>query len=879
MKSKELPKKYKSNEAEMKWGEFWESKGVHKYDPTVPREKTFVVDTPPPTVSGSLHVGHVFSYTQTDVLTRFQRMRGKNIFYPMGWDDNGLPTERRVQGLYGVRCNPNLPYNEKWEGKILNKKKKEEEEISRKNFLEVCQKQTAEDEKKYEKLWRHLGLSLDWNQAYETINDHCRKVSQLSFLDLQKKNLVMTKESPTMWDTTFQTAVAQAEVEEREKGGHFHDIRFAVEDGSDFVISTTRPELLGACVAVVAHPEDERYKHLFGKMALTPLFNVRVPIMPAEHADKEKGSGILMVCTFGDIHDVEFWKAKGLPLRQIIEKEGTIGAIEYGSSKFPSEQPEKANEVSKQLAGLYVKQARKKVVEFLSEEGSCVAGKGVALVGEPKPTQQFAKHYEKGDHPLEYISTRQWFVKVLDYKKELIEQGKKIKWHPETMFKRYEQWVDGLNQDWCISRQRFFGVPFPVWYPLDGNGRPDFESPLYATKEQLPVDPLVEVPLGYSEDQRGKPNGFMGDPDVMDTWATSSMTPQISSHWGSDDERHNKLFPADLRPQAHEIIRTWAFYTITKSWMHGKEVPWKNIAISGWVVDPHKKKMSKSKGNVVTPESLIDQYSADALRYWASKAKLGSDTIYDENVFKIGQRLATKVFNASKFVFLQIEDVEDQFLGLENITEPVDRVWASKMNKVIEESTQAFESFHYATALSSVEAAFWEFCDIYLELVKTRAYKLKDSSEGRSALACLSWTWRNFIKLMAPFLPYITEEVWSWHFAEKEGAPSVHKSEWPKMISLSDDKSEGPLIDMAKEALNALRGEKTTAQKSLRWPIEELVLKGQVKDLDYFKEIEKDIAFSSNLKKGIQYKPLEDNESGFDGRFFEFSVTLSEHAD
>ena len=876
MKSKELPKKYKANEAEAKWGEFWESKGVYKYNPEVSREDTFVIDTPPPTVSGSLHVGHVFSYTQTDVIARYQRMKGKNIFYPMGWDDNGLPTERRVQGLYGVRCNPLLPYKEDWVGKASDKKKNQEEEISRKNFLEVCQKQTAEDEIKYEKLWRHLGLSLDWEQQYETINDHCRKVSQISFLDLQKKNLVDYKESPTMWDTTFQTAVAQAEVEEREKGGHFHDIRFAVEGGGDFVISTTRPELLGACVAVVAHPEDERYQGLFGKHAITPLFNVKVPIMPAEHADKEKGSGILMVCTFGDIHDVEFWKQEGLPLRQIIEKEGTIGAIKYGTPKFPSENPEKANGVSSQLKGLYVKQARKKVVELLREEGSCLAGKGAALVGEPKPTQQFTKHYEKGDHPLEYISTRQWFVKVLDYKKELIEQGRKVKWHPESMFKRYEQWVEGLNQDWCISRQRFFGVAFPVWYPLDENSRPDYENPIYASQDQLPVDPLSEVPKGYTEEQRGKPNGFMGDPDVMDTWATSSLTPQISSHWGTDDKRHKSLFPADLRPQAHEIIRTWAFYTITKAWMHDTEIPWKNIAISGWVVDPHKKKMSKSKGNVVTPESLIDQYSSDALRYWAAKAKLGSDTIYDENVFKIGQRLATKMFNASKFVFLQIEDVEDKWLGPENITEAVDRVWIEKLNKVIEDSTKFFEDYNYSGVLSQVESAFWEFCDIYLELVKTRAYKLKDSGAGRSALASLSYTWKSFIKLFAPFLPYICEEVWSWNFAEKENAPSVHKSVWPKPLELTDKKEAGPLIDMAKEALNALRGEKTTAQKSLRWPIEALVLKGQGNDLERFREIEKDIAFSSNLKGNIQYEPME---SVPEGKFFEFSVTLSENAD
>lgn len=865
------PKKYKSLDCETKWYELWKSQEVYRYDPNRPQEETYTIDTPPPTVSGSLHVGHVFSYTQTDIIARFQRMKGKNVFYPIGWDDNGLPTERRVQSLFGIRCNPRLPFDSNWKPSIVKNGSKEQREVSRENFLQACEIQTQEDEKKYESLWRHLGLSYDWSQQYSTINKHCQKISQVSFLDLVEKNQVYSTYSPCMWDTTFQTAVAQAEVEEREKGGHYHDIKFQVKETDEtFTISTTRPELLAACIAVVAHPEDERYQHLFGKFAITPLFKAQVPILSSEHADPEKGTGILMVCTFGDTADVDFWKSKDLPLKQIIGRSGKIIPITFGKAPFESLQPARAQEIYDQLVDLYAKQARKKVANFLQESGD--------LFGEPRATQQFSKFYEKGDEPLEYIPTRQWFVKVLDYKDELIEQGRKINWHPHHMFKRYETWVEGLNQDWCISRQRFFGVPFPVWYPLDQKGEPKYDEPLFPKADELPIDPQITCPPGFSEDQRSKPEGFIADPDVMDTWATSSISPQINSHWGENESRHEKLFPADLRPQAHEIIRTWAFYTIVKSWMHEKTVPWKNIAISGWVVNPDRKKMSKSKGNTITPEVLIETYSADALRYWAGKARLGQDTIYDENIFKIGQRLGTKIFNASKFVLMQTlnEDFSPSHFTKDQVTEAIDKAWLGHLNDLIKEATDQLSRYEYSLALSSIESTFWDFCDFYLELVKSRAYALKDSERGLSALATLDLSLETFLKLFGPFMPYITEEVWSWKHSGENS--SIHLSSWPEAFELIDTtQSNGQYLSIARSILNQVRGAKSTSQKSLKWPVEKIEVRSHDGSIKLaLKELEDDLLRASNCLDDKIEISLKGDTSGEKAEELQVVVTLNQ---
>ncbi|MFA7009458.1 MAG: valine--tRNA ligase, partial [Elusimicrobiales bacterium] len=626
--------------------------------------------------------------------------------------------------------------------------------------------------------------------------------------------------TPTLWDTTFRTAVAQAETEDREASGFFHDLKFAVESGGEFVISTTRPELLPACIAVVAHPDDVRYKALFGKKAVTPLFKAPVPIMQSFHADPEKGTGIMMICTFGDIADVEFWRHEKLPLRQIIGRDGRLLPVEFGpdsSSVFQSLDHAAANAAYGQLAGSFAKQARTKVVTLLKDAG--------AVVGDPKPTKQAVKYYEKGDLPLEFVPARQWYIKILDNKSALLEQGRKVKWHPDYMFKRYEQWVEGLNQNWCISRQRYFGVPFPVWYQVKNDGSPDFDKPLLAAPEALPVDPQTDCPPGYRPEQRGVPGGFVGDPDVMDTWATSSLTPMISSGWATDKAKHEKLYPADLRPQAHEIIRTWAFYTITKSWMHENSVPWNNAAISGWIVSPDKSKMSKSKGNTITPESLLETYSADALRYWSGKAKLGQDTVYNENVFKVGMRLATKLYNASKFTLLQLKSPAAAGAPLTgaDITEPLDLAWAARVKELAETSRSDFENYDYAAVLLYVETAFWDFCDNYLELVKNRVYS-DNCRAARSACATLEWSLGVFLRLLAPFLPFITEEVWSWFSAESKKPPSVHKAPWPSAAELACAPGDPLVLAITRKVLEAARTKKAAEKRSVKWPVTKLTV-------------------------------------------------------
>ena len=851
----EIPKKYKHLEVEDKWGKTWDEWDIYRWDPERGRDETFVVDTPPPTVSGSLHVGHVFSYTHQDLIVRYQRMKGKNIAYPMGWDDNGLPTERRVQNLLGIQCNPHLPYNKDWKPERKKASDRSVEEVSRLNFIEACAGITEEDEKAFEHLWRRMGLSLDWGEQYATIDEHCRRISQLSFLDLMEKGQVYNIESPTMWDIDFKTAVAQAEVEDRPRNGLFHDIRFGVEGGGELLISTTRPELLAACIAVVAHPSDERYQDFFGKYAITPLFGARVPIVPADHAEPEKGTGILMVCTFGDAMDVEWWKKSGIAVKQVIGRNGRLLPVEFGKSPFESVNPAKAEEAWARLAGLTANQGKKVSAELLSEEGSFVDGRTPAMPDEPRSVEQVIKFYEKGDRPLEFVTTRQWFVKILKYKDELKEQGEKIEWHPSYMRSRYQNWVEGLNQDWCISRQRYFGVPFPVWYPVGSDGEPDYSSPIFADSGKLPVDPLSTPAPGYSEEHRDKPGGFSGEPDVMDTWATSSLTPQIQSHWEVNPERHSKLFPMDVRPQSHEIIRTWAFYTIVKAWMHEREIPWRHVVISGWILDPDRKKMSKSKGNVVTPEDLLTEWSSDAVRYWAARARLGADTAFDPSVFKVGRRLAVKVFNASRFVIMQLDRgaVSGGYPDVDSITEPLDLAMAGRMRTVITQATASFESFDYAAALQVSEEAFWNFCDHYLELVKIRSYLDEDTPARRSALAGLAWGLKTFLRLLAPFLPYMTEEVWSWRFSGEGRNRSVHTSQWPAV----DEAASVPApqhkdtFNAAIDVLSEIRATKTQDQKSLRWPVSRLVVTASRDQLEALSPVFDDVLLAGNVSAEV----------------------------
>jgi valyl-tRNA synthetase len=855
-----LPKHFDARAAEIRWDETWQQSGIYRYDPCRPREETFVVDTPPPTASGSLHPGHAFSYTHTDIAVRYKRMRGLNVFYPMGWDDNGLPTERRVQNYYHVRCNPNVPHDPELsiEAATAKRRKKPPLEVSRPNFIELCHRVTTEDEQAFMTLWKRLGLSVDWSQEYQTIDDHCRRIAQLSFRDLFEKGHVYSSEAPTMWDVDFHCAIAQAETEDRPSSGAFHDIRFGVEgSGQSFVISTTRPELLPACVGVTAHPGDERYADLFGRRAVTPLFRVPVPIFPSELADPEKGTGILMVCTFGDSTDVLWWREEELALRPIVGRDGRLTPVRFGEPGFESLDAEAADRYYRELAGENVAQARRRIIELLAEPGGSAAGDGPPLQGEPRPVEHTVKYYEKGERPLELVPTRQWFVRLLDKREALIAKGEEIHWHPAHMGKRFRDWTENLAFDWCVSRQRYFGVPIPVWYPLDDRAAPVFEAAIVAEPEQMPADPTVDTPPGYEERQRNQPGGFGAEPDIFDTWFTSSMTPQISSHWRIDAGRHATLFPADVRPQAHDIIRTWAFYTIAKALLHEDSVPWHHAAISGWILDPDRKKMSKSKGNVVTPLPLIDTYSADGVRYWAGNARLGVDTAIDEKVFKIGKRLVTKIFNASKFVLSQTAPVHP-------ITSELDRAFIAELRRLVEQATESFERFDHAHALMDTESFFWSrFTDTYIELTKARARD--DDPEGEpargSAVAGLRLGLSVLLRLIAPFMPYITEEVWSWVFAGETGHQSIHRAPWPRVDELEDvaGPADARSFEIAVRALAAINKAKAEAKVSMGREVDSLTLAASPATLERLQPVLADVLAATRCGER-RLEPREDLE-------------------
>jgi valyl-tRNA synthetase len=762
-----VPEKPALEGLEAKWRDKWEAQGVYRFDRRAPRQRIYAIDTPPPTVSGSLHVGHVFSYTHTDVIARYQRMRGREVFYPMGWDDNGLPTERRVQNYYGVRCDPSLPYDPAFQPP--DKPSKPAVSISRPNFIELCERLTVEDEKAFEALWRQLGLSVDWSMTYATISRASQRVSQLAFLNLLRKDRAYQLEAPTLWDVDFRTAVAQAELEDREQPGAFYKLRFA-GDGGDVEIETTRPELLPACVALVAHPDDARYRPLFGRQVRTPLFRVPVPILAHPLANPEKGTGVAMICTFGDLTDVTWWRELSLPVRAIVQSNGTLRPVTWGSPGWESEDPAAAQAAYDQMAALSVSKAQPKIVELLRASGD--------LLGEPRPITHAVKFYEKGDRPLEIITSRQWFIRTLPFRERLIERGRELQWHPPYMRARFENWVAGLNGDWCVSRQRFFGVPFPLWYRLDANGRPDYTSPLIPDDARLPMDPSTDVPDGFTEAQRGQPNGFAGDPDVMDTWATSSLTPQIVSGWGLDPALFETVFPLSLRPQAHDIIRTWLFTTVLRAELEHGSLPWAHTAISGWVLDPDRKKMSKSKGNVVTPAHLLDEHGSDAVRYWAASGGPGVDTAFDPAQMKVGRRLAIKLLNASKFILAG--DANLAATAGHPVTAALDRGMLTNLAALVADATEALEDYDYAKALQRTESFFWDFCDNYVELVKARRYGDPglDAAAGAagqaSAQAALQTALGVLLRLFAPYLPYASEEVWSWW---RDG--SVHRAAWP----------------------------------------------------------------------------------------------------
>ncbi len=792
----------------------WRTEGTYHFNEDTSREAVYSIDTPPPTASGSLHVGHMFSYTQTDVVARYQRMSGKNVFYPLGWDDNGLPTERRVQNYYGVRCDPSKPYIQDYQPPAKPAKNQRDwDVVSRKNFIQLCEQLAVEDEKVFEQLFTTLGLSVDWRMTYRTIDDNSRAVSQRAFLENLSAGDAYMAEAPTLWDVTFRTAVAQAELEDREVAGAYYRYPFTTEDGEQVFIETTRPELLAACAALVAHPEDERYQHLFGKTVTSPLFGVPVEVRPHALAQADKGSGIAMVCTFGDLTDVTWWRELQLPTRAIVGRDGRIIAETPEWITSPA-----GAEAYAQIAGKTVFSAKETVVELLQEAN--------LLDGEPKKVTRPVNFFEKGDKPLEIVSSRQWYIRNggrdEDRRKAMIARGEQIDFHPSFMRSRYENWVSGLNGDWLVSRQRFFGVPIPVWYPLDENGEPNYDAPLLPQAQQLPVDPVAEAPAGYTEDQRNQPGGFIGDADVLDTWATSSLTPQIAGRWSTDQSFFSKVYPYDLRPQGHDIIRTWLFSTVVRAdALHG-DAPWRHAAISGWILDPDRKKMSKSKGNVVVPTEVLEKFGADAVRYWAASARLGADTAYEINQMKIGRRLAIKILNASKFV-LNLGATEANILTDDAavITNGLDRSLLARLAVVIEDTKRAFESYDYARALDITESFFWSFTDDYVELIKDRAYGGHGQAEQASVLAALATTLDAVLRLFAPFLPFATEEVWSWW---RTG--SVHQSAWPTAAHLAQvrQSADTAVLPTVGLALSGIRKAKSDAKVKQRTE----VLSGQI---------------------------------------------------
>jgi valyl-tRNA synthetase len=877
---KPLPQNYNHLETEKKWQKAWEEQGVYAWDESESRENTYVIDTPPPTVSGLLHMGHVFSYTQADFVARYQRMAGKTVFYPMGFDDNGLPTERLVEKTKKVRAT----------------------DMSREDFIKLCEGVSAEARKEFRELFESIALSVDWRQEYHTISEDSRRISQLSFLDLFNKKdkdnkpdpKVYRKLLPMHWDPIDQTAIAQAEVEDKEMPSQKNYINFGLEgdDARKLEIMTTRPELLGACVAVIYNPDDERYNgknadgfNLEGKKAITPVFGVKVDIIADKKVDKEKGTGLVMCCTFGDETDIAWWREHNFDTRVILDKYGKInvgiirsevvngtmcvdGSIGFaGSSPENNIDDESSVDINKAIAafeklmpegkGLKCRtDARAKMLELLAAEGSIFKDPEVGIHAEPCA--------ERSGSPLEYLITNQWFVKILDQKAELKAKAAECNWYPEYMKVRMDQWIDGLSWDWCISRQRYFGVPFPVWYRRGNVGSgSDFQpintnNILLAHPDDLPVNPLVDVPRGYELITRNtdgtvwvrdvnNPNHgrilLQPEADVMDTWATSSISPQLSSRKinneykikEKDKEKYYKLFPADLRPQAHEIIRTWAFYTVVKAHLHENTIPWKNLMISGWCLASDKTKMSKSKGNVVTPVGLVQEKGADVVRFWASTSRLGADTAYSEDVLKIGKKLVTKLWNATKFAAIHLDKLQatpatakaDVDNGI--INQPLDLWVLTKLHKAIKKSTQEFDKYEYCDARVATEDFFWnDFCDNYLELVKVRVYNENASISKAAQMSAVHTMYHcldGILRLFAPIVPHITEELYS-HIFNKE--TSIHvRGTWPK----SDDY---PFNSAAEEAgavcvsvLNAVRKMKAERNVSIKWPLNFIAISGE----------------------------------------------------
>lgn len=760
----ELPKQYNPKEVEPKWQKFWQEQKIFQFQ-TKSKKPIYSIDTPPPTISGKMHLGHAFSYSQMDFIARYKRMRGYNLFYPFGTDDNGLPTERLIEKTKKVKGTK----MERWE------------------FIKLCLETLKEIRPGFIQDWKNIGMSCDFSLYYTTIDEHCQKLSQLSFIELYHSGREYRKEAPMMICPNCQTAIAQVEMEDKELESQLCYIKVKAETGEELVFATTRPELLPACVGISVHPEDKRYKHLISKKLRLPLVNRDVVLTADEKTDKEYGTGVVYYCTYGGTECIDWLERH--PQTPPIHIMGVEGVYNEKAGKYQ---------------GMNSNQARAAILEDLEKAQFLVKTEKIKHV---------VNVHERCGTEIEYVATKQWFIRYLDLKEEWLAAGKKLRWFPEHMRNRYDNWAKGLKWDWCISRQRHFGIPIPIWY-CNQCGKI-----ILPEKKELPVDPLVDQPK--KKCPCGS-NSFTGEKDVLDTWATSSLTPQIATQLIKNPSLQDKLFPMNLRPQAHDIITFWLFNTLVKSNLHYQKNPWQDVVISGWALDPQGKKMSKSKGNVIEPQLMIEKYSADALRFWAAGSKLGEDLPFQEKDLVTGQKFSNKLWNASKFSLINLEDYDGK---KPKITAVFDLWLLSKLHQLIKECTVNFEAYEYSRIKAEVENFLWHtYCDYYLEIVKDRLYNAeKRGREARKGAQYVMYTaLSDTLKMMAPIMPYICEEIYQLGFKEKD--KSIHLSSWPEYKDkLIDEKSE-QIGDLGIEIIDLARKFKSEQKVSLKEEIKELVL-------------------------------------------------------
>jgi len=796
----ELPKKYIAKESESKWQKYWEKNSTYAFDEKSDRE-VFSIDTPSPTVSGKMHIGHAFSFSQEDFIARFQRMRGKNVFYPFGTDDNGLATIRLIEKT----------------------KKLNEKNFTRKEFVKLCLETLKEIRPEFIQEWKNIGMSCDFSIYYTTINDTCQKISQKSFIDLYRAGYEYRKEAPMMICPQCRTAIAQVEMEDSEKKSNLVYIKVVIETGEELIFATTRPELLPGCVGISVHPDDERYKELIGKKVTLPLIYRQVELTADVETDMEYGSGVVYYCTYGGVECIE-WLTRH-PNVQPIHIMGLDGVYNEKAGKYQ---------------GMNSTDARKEIIKDLEMAG--------ALVKQEKLKHNVNVH-ERCGTDIEYVATKQWFIKYLDLKDNLLDAGNKLNWYPHHMKNRYDNWIKGLKWDWCISRQRHFGIPIPVWYC---NSCGEVKLP---DEKDLPVDPTTEKPKTACKCDSTE---FTGEKDVLDTWATSSLTPQLARELFKDKPIYDKLYPMNLRPQAHDIITFWLFNTVVKSQLHNNINPWHDVMISGWALDPKGKKMSKSKGNIVDPKKVIEKFSADAMRFWAAGSKLGEDMPYQEKDLVTGTKFTTKLWNASKFVIMNLEGYKYEKVTPDKLM-PVDKWLLSKLNRIIDSTTKSFKKYEYSKTKMETEKFFWQtFCDNYLELVKDRIYN-EDKYPKEAVLSAkytLYTAQLTILKLMAPIMPHITEEIFHLYFAKHEKSRSIHNTAWPTYDSELVDSEAEKLGDFVVNAITIARRAKTEKQVSLKSPVKKLVLRGKITNSD-FDKVKKDITAVTSAEI-IEFEELDE---------------------